>query len=56
MSARRGGCIDCLRGVYWGLELASGGVGRLIHVEYFRGLVQVKLMGFATILHWSETL
>ena len=38
-----------------GIELASVGVDRLIHVDYFRGLVELKYNGFAAILHLSET-
>ena len=48
--------LICLCGVFGCSELASGGVGRLTHVDYFRGLVDLELMVFAAILHLSETI
>ena len=41
-------------GFYGCIELASGSVGRLTPVDYFKGLFDLKLMGFAAILHLSE--
>ena len=49
----QGGSLICLCGVF-GIELASVGVDRLIHVDYFRGSVELKYEGFAAILHLSE--
>ena len=43
-------------GIYGWIGLASGGVGRLTHVHYFRGSDELKTMGFAAILHLSETI
>ena len=38
----RGGALFAYVGFYGGIELASGGVDRLTHVDYFRGLVELK--------------
>ena len=43
-------------GFYGRIELASGRVGRLNRFDYFSGLFDLKLMGFAAILHLSETI
>ena len=52
----RGVSLICLRGVFGVIKLASGGVDRLAHIDYFGGLVEFKWMGFAAILHLSETI
>ena len=41
MSARQGGEPILVTWSYGGLELASGGVGRLIHVNFW-GVVELK--------------
>ena len=54
MSVRPGGEPNLLMWCFMGIELASVGVDRLIHVDYFRGLVEFKYNGFAAIQHLSK--